>query len=66
MLLHHCGEDEEEAEAVGKESRASSHARTTVVCGDNISEAKVATHLVLLMFAGERRETPHIILTAAS
>lgn len=25
MLLHHCGEDEEEAEAVGKESRASSH-----------------------------------------
>jgi len=28
MLLHHCGEDEEEAEAVGKESRASSHACT--------------------------------------
>lgn len=48
----------------GKESRASSHARTTVVYGDNISEAKVVTHLVLLMLAGERRKASRVILTA--
>jgi hypothetical protein len=50
----------------GKESRASSHAWTTVVYGDNIREAKVVTHLVLLMFAGERRKMSHTILTATS
>lgn len=48
----------------GKESRASAHAHTTVLYGDNISEAKAVTHLVSLMFTGERRKKVHMILTA--
>lgn len=50
----------------GKESEASSHAHTMVVYGDNNSEAKVVTHLVLLMFTDERWKTTPIILTATN
>jgi hypothetical protein len=48
------------------EGRVPAHAHTTVTCGDNISEAKAATHLVSLMFSGELQKKVHKIFTAVS